>query len=84
MTKTSAPAISRLLKKAGYGVVATRSREGLLVSKHSDGAVVTAQFDLDEMAIRRAKDVAEFLRLEGFTVRESEMLVYVTKQETHG
>ena len=81
MRATSASAISRLLKKAGYGVVTTRSREGLLVTRDFRGASVTAQFDLEEMAIRRAKDVAEFLCLKGFKVRQYEMIVYVTKSE---
>jgi hypothetical protein len=79
MRKPSAPAISRLLKKAGYGVVATRLREGLLVTSDLWGATVTAQFDSDQTAIRRIKDVADYLGEQGFKVRVSGVFVRVFK-----
>lgn len=80
----NAPAVSRLLRKAGYGVVATRGREGLLVSRSPGGAIVTAQFNSEETALSRAIEVAEFLGNEGFTARADEQIVRVSRVHKSG
>lgn len=80
---TSAPAVSRVLHKGGYGVVVSRMREGLLVTKDDNGATVFVQIDGDCEAKRVAEDVTRFLREQGFVVTPGTTgtILYVTRGE---
>lgn len=71
MRQRYAIAVSRLLRKNGFGIVVSRKREGLLVTCgiNRESCTVCAQFDSDNMAKRRAEEVAAFLRENGYTVR---------------
>lgn len=61
--------ISRVLRKAGFGIVADYSREGTRVSRDVFGcARVTAQFDGELEAKRVAASIAELLTEKGFIV----------------
>lgn len=80
---TSGPAISRALHKAGFGIVTTRLREGLLVTGgrgRGSFVTVTAQFATDTMAARRANNAADALRELGYEVRQDGGLLFVQKQ----
>jgi hypothetical protein len=47
ITGTSAPAVSARLKQAGFGIVATRNREGIRVSRGVLRGQVCISVDLD-------------------------------------
>lgn len=80
--KPTAPVISRILRAEGFGVVATRSRYGLLVTKSVRSVTVTAQFPSDKEAEKRATEVTEFLKEKGYRVRQhDESLVSVYQMD---
>jgi len=78
--QTTAPVISRQLKAAGFGIVSSSRREGIRVSRSIVGVSVTAQFDSDNEATRRATTVAAHLRELGYTVRQNEQVLTVTAE----
>lgn len=80
---TSAPAVSRILRSGGFGVVTTYLREGLRISRGPQGtATVYAQFDHPNMASRRATEAGTFLIEQGFVVGQSERLLVVGRPES--
>jgi len=75
----SASSVSRALRKAGFGIVVTRFREGLHVSSGINCVHVTAQFDHLKTAIYRAADAADALREKSYHVTQNEQFLSVTK-----
>ena len=83
---TSAPAISRVLRRAGFFMVHDYSREGLRVHKANHAGVVqiTASFDARSQAQQAAHTAAEVLRGKGYAVQQNGRYLAVTKPSTHG
>jgi hypothetical protein len=77
-TLTNASAVSRFLRKSGYGVVTTRTREGLHVTRSLFNTVtVTAQFDSDREAVRRATEVFYALQEADYEVTQRQQIIDV-------
>lgn len=76
-----APAVSRLLKKSDFMIVATRTREGIHVTRLlNGGACVAIQHDgNDRKAARLANEAATVLRTKGYYVKQDGTLLFVEK-----
>lgn len=82
--RTSPTAVSAKLKAAGFGIVATRNREGIRVSSGGLGEVrVTVAHDMPRARKRAADALAEELnRWEGYEVRRNDSdSFYIKKME---
>jgi len=79
--KANPQLVSRILRKAGYGVVVSFMREGLRVSRSGNGACVSAQFDSAATQVRRIIEVRDFLIEQGFNVTLDGGCVHVTAKE---
>lgn len=83
MTNTSAAAVSARLRKAGFGIVATRMLEGIRVSKGVLGEVhVVVDHDMPGSARRVAELVAaELDKWEGYEYRRHEDVHFYIKKK---
>ena len=77
---TSPQAVSKALRKAGWGIAADRKHFGILVTRATVGASVFAQFDSDEKSVQQATLAAEVLRKLGYTVQQRDTILNVSKE----
>lgn len=82
MTQTSPSAVSARLRRAGFGIVATRNREGIRVSRGALPGFVNVTVDLDrpgEAARLTEAVAAELAGWEGYRVVGADGMFTVTK-----
>lgn len=83
MTKTSATAVSRVLRNAGARPVPANGRLwGTSVSRDLNGAKVVCSYETDAISLRHAADVTDTLISAGYVVRvnpHDATILYVAK-----
>ncbi len=80
--KTSAQAVSHALHQAGFHTTSDYNHWGLRVRRpnHAGEARVSAYFPSDSQCVRVIAEAAEILLGLGYTVRQKEHTLYVSKQ----